>query len=126
MDTPPVSPLYKNHRLPPEIISHAVWLYPRFCLSFRDIEELVAALGVVVSSEAVRQRGLKCGHDFAKELRHRQGRPSDTWHRDELAVTIAGKRHYLWRAIDQESPVLDILVPKSRDTKGRSASFVNW
>jgi putative transposase len=86
MDTPPVSPLYKNHRFPPEIISHAVWLYHRFCLSFRDIEELLAARGIVVSYEAVRQWCLKFGQEFAKKLRHRQGRPGDTWHMDELVL----------------------------------------
>ena len=75
MDTPLVSSFYKNHRFPPEIISHAVWPYDRFCLSFRDVEELLASRGVVVSYKAVRQWGLKFGPEFAKKLRYRQGRP---------------------------------------------------
>jgi putative transposase len=94
MDTLPVSTLYKNHRFPPEIISHAVWLYHRFCLSFRDVEDLLAARGVVVSYEAVRQWCLKFGQKFANRRRHRQGRPGDSWHLDELVVTIAGTRPY--------------------------------
>jgi len=123
MDTPPVSPLYKNHRFPAEIISHTVWLYHRFCLSFPDVEELLASRGVVVSYEAVRQWGLKFGPEFAQKLRHRQGRPGDTWHLDEAVVTIGGKRHYLWRAVDQEGVVLDILVQKRRDTRAAKRFF---
>jgi putative transposase len=123
MDPQPVSTLYKKHRFPPEIISHAVWLYHRFCLSFRDVEDLLAARGVVVSSEAVRQWCLKFGQEFAKWLWHRQGRPGDTWHVDELVVTIAGTRHYLWRAVDQEGEVLDILVQKRRDTRAANRFF---
>ena len=94
MYTPSTSPSYKNHRFPPEIISHAVWLYHRFCLSFRDVEELLASRGVVVSYEAVRQWALKFGPEFARKLRHRQGRPGDTWHLDEAVVTIGGEHHY--------------------------------
>ena len=123
MNTLPVSSLYKNHRFPPEIISHAVWLYHRFCLSFRDVEELLAARGVVVSYETVRLWGLKFGPELAKKLRHRQGRPGDTWHLDEVVVTIGGKHHYLWRAVDQEGVVLDILVQKRRDTRAAKRFF---
>jgi putative transposase len=108
-------PDYRGHRFPPEIISYAVWLYHRFCLSFRDVEELLAERGVTVSYEAVRQWCLRFGSSFAKKLRHRQGRLGDVWHVDEMFVSINGKRHYLWRAVDQDGEVLDILVQKRRD-----------
>jgi putative transposase len=124
MNILPVSPRYKNHRFPPEIISHAVWLYHRLCLSFRDVEELLAAPGVVVSYEAVRQWCRKFGQDFAKQLRHCQGRLGDTWPLDELVVTIAGARHYLWRAVDQDGDVLDILVQKRWDTGAAKRFFL--
>lgn len=107
---------YKNHRFPPEIISQAVWLYHRFCLSFRNVEELLAERGVTVSYEAVRQWCLKFGPTFTKQLRHRQGRPGNMWHLDEAVAMIAEKRHYLWRAVDQDGDVLDILVQKRRNT----------
>jgi len=123
MDTLLTSPSYKNHRFPPEIISHAVWLYHRFCLSFRDVEELLASRGVVISYEEVRQWRLKFGPEFAKKLRYRQGRPGDTWHLDEVVVTIGGKHHYLWRAVDQEGEVLDILVQKRLDTRAAKRFF---
>jgi putative transposase len=96
--SPQPSP-YRGHRFPPEIISYAVWLYHRFCLSFRDVEELLAERGVTVSYEAVRQWCLKFGQDFARKLRHRQGQLGDTWYMDEVFVSIQGKRHYLWRAV---------------------------
>ncbi len=83
--TPPPAQPYKNHRFPPEIIAHAVWLYHRFSLSFREVEEMLAERGVTVTYEAVRQWCLKFGHAFAKKLRHRRGRPGDTWHLDESA-----------------------------------------
>src|SRR5262245_53231136 len=105
---------YCGYRFPPEIISYAVWLYPRFCLSFRDVEELLAERGVTVSYEAVRQWCLKFGQAVAKTLRQRRGRRGDTWHLDEMFVTINGTRHYLWRAVDQDGEVLDILVQKRR------------
>jgi putative transposase len=123
MDPQPISTLYKKHRFPPELMSHAVWLYHRFCLSFRDVEELWAARGVVVSYEAVRQWCLKFGQEFATRLRHRRGRPGDIWHLDELVVTIAGTRHCLWRVVDQEGEVLDILVQKRRDTRAANRFF---
>ena len=88
---------YSGHRYPAEIISHAVWLYFRFALSFRDIEELLAARGIVVTYEAVRQWCLKFGQSFANEILRRHGRPGDTWFLDEVFITINGKRHYLWR-----------------------------
>src|ERR1051325_1162375 len=113
MSTP--NPHYRGYRFPPEIISYAVWLYHRFCLSFRDVEELLAERSVTVSYEAVRQWCLRFGSSFAKKLRHRQGRVGDTWHLDEVFVSINGERHYLWRAVDQDGEVLDILVQKRRN-----------
>ena len=85
---------YRGYRFPPEIISYAVWLYHRFCLSFRDVEELLAERGVTVSYEAVRLWCLKFGQAFANRLRHRRSRFGDTWHLDEVFVTIRGQRHY--------------------------------
>ena len=113
----PTTGLYKNHRFLPEIIAHAVWLYHRFSLSFREVEELLAERGVTVSYEAVRQWCLKFGSTFAKKLRHRRGRPGDTWHLDELFIRIRGERYYLGGAVDQDGETLDILVQKRRDTK---------
>ena len=114
---------YAGHRYPPEIISHAVWLVFRFALSFRDIEELLAARGIVVTYEAVRQWCLKFGQSFANEIRRRQGRQGDTWFLDEVFITINGKRHYLWRAVDQDGDVLDILVQKRRDKQAAKRFF---
>ena len=107
---------YHRHRFPPQIISHAVWLYHRFSLSFRDIEDLLAERGVIVSHESVRQWCQKFGLDYARDLRRRQGRRGDIWHLDELFVNIRGERHYLWRAVDQDGDVIDILVQKHRNT----------
>ena len=115
--------LYRKRRFPPEIISHAVWLYHRFSLSFREVEELLAERGVIVSYEAVRQWCLKFGQTFARKLRHRRGRPGDTWHLDELFIRIRGERYYLWRAVDQDGQVLDILVQKRRNTKAAKRFF---
>ncbi len=114
---------YKNHRFPPEIIAHAVWLYHRFSLSFREVEELLAERGVTVSYEAVRQWCLKFGATFAKKLRHRRGRPGDTWYLDEMFITMGGKRYYLWRAVDQDGETLDILVQTRRNTRAAKRFF---
>ena len=108
-------PSYRGHRFPPEIISHAVWLYHRFGLSFRDVEDLLAERGVEVSYESIRQWCLKFGPEFARKLKRRQGRLGDTWHLDEVFVTIQGRLHYLWRAVDQDGDVIDILVQRRRD-----------
>jgi len=116
-------PDYYGYRFPPEIISYAVWLYHRFCLSLRDVEELLAERGVTVSYEAVRQWCLKFGPSFAKKLRHRQGRHGDTWHLDEVFVSIQGKRRYLWRAVDQDGDVLDVLVQPHRDQRAATRFF---
>ncbi len=119
MPTPAPAPSpYKGFRFPAEIISHAVWLYFRFNLSYRAVEELLAERGVLVTYESVRQWCLKFGQTYANTLRRRRARPGDTWHLAEVFRTINGKRHYLWRAVDQDGNVLDILV-QSRPEQGR-------
>lgn len=105
---------YTGFRFPREIISHAVWLYHRFNLSFRDVEELLAARGVIVTYETVRQWCLKFGQQFANQLRRRRVQPGDKWHCDEVFLKINGQQHYLWRAVDQHGNVLDILVQSRR------------
>ncbi len=86
--------LYRGHRFPPEIISHAVWLYHRFTLSFRDLEDLLAERGILVSYEAIRYWCQKFGPSYSRTLRRKQGRLGDTWHVDELFITIQGQRLY--------------------------------
>src|SRR3979490_3304246 len=108
---------YRRHRFPPPIIQHAIWLYLRFTLSYRDVEELLAERGLDISYETVRRWVLKFGPEIARNLRHRRPRPSDRWHLDEMVVRIAGKRMYLWRAVDHEGEVLDMLVQRRRDTR---------
>ena len=120
--TPPALS-YHGYRFPPEIISHAVWLYHRFCLSFRDVEDLLAERGVTVSYEAIRQWCQTFGFDYARRLRRRRGRLGDTWYLDELFVTIQGQRQYLWRAVDQDSDVIDILVQSRRDRRAATRFF---
>src|SRR5277367_4206358 len=106
---------FARHQFPPDIIRHAVWLYFRFALSFRDLEDLLAERGLDVSYETVRRWVLKFGPLFAKELRRRRHRPTSRWHLDEMAVLIAGRRFWLWRAVDDEGEVLDLLVQRRRD-----------
>jgi putative transposase len=101
---------YKHHRFPGKIISHAVWLSFRFPLSHRDIEGLLFVRGVLVSHEAIRKWCRKFGQAYANALRRRRLRPGDKWHLDEVFITINKVRHYLWRAVDQDGEVLDILV----------------
>jgi putative transposase len=113
----PCSPSYAGYRFPTEVISHAIWLYFRFPLSLRMVEEMLAARGIVVSHETVRQWALKFGQGFANEIRRRLPRAGDKWHLDEVAITIAGTRHWLWRAVDQHGIVLDVLVQSRRDAK---------
>ena len=109
--------LYARHRFPPEVIRHAVWLYLRFTLSYRDVEELLAERGIETSYETVRRWVLKFGPLFARNLRRLRPRPSGRWHMDEMVVAIQGRRMYLWRAVDSEGEVLDLLVQSKRDTK---------
>jgi putative transposase len=123
MDTlAPTNP-YKRHRFPAEIISHCVWLYFRFCLSYRDVEELMAERGVMLTYEAVRYWCQKFGQVYADQLRRRRPRPGDKWHLDEVFLTIHGERHYLWRAVDQDGHVLDILVQRRRDKHAAKKFF---
>jgi putative transposase len=112
---PPTKPSYAGYRFPPEVISHAIWLYFRFPLSLRMVEEMLAARGIIVSHETVRQWGLKFGQAFANRIRRRLPRAGDKWHLDEVVITIAGKKHGLWRAVDQDGLVLDVLVQSRRD-----------
>ena len=114
---------YSRHRFPSEIISHAVWLYHRFCMSFRDVEDLLAERGIAVSYETVRQWCAKFGPDYAKRLKRRQGRLGDTWFLDEVFVTINGRRQYLWRAVDQDGDVIDILVQSRRNRRAAERFF---
>jgi putative transposase len=107
--------LYKGFRFPQEIIAHAVWLYFRFSLSYRDVEELLAERGVGVTYETVRQWCLRFGQEYANQLRRRRAKPGDKWHLDEVFLKINGKLHYLWRAVDQDGTVLDILVQSRRN-----------
>src|SRR6187455_3074313 len=115
--TTPVCPRYAGHRFPPEIISHAVWLYFRFPLSLRMVEEMLAARGILVSHETVRQWALKFGQAFANQIRRRLPRAGDKWHLDEVVISIAGQKHWLWRAVDQDGLVLDVLVQSRRDKR---------
>ena len=108
---------YRRHRFPPEIIQHAIWLYLRFTLSYRDVEELLAERGVEISYETVRRWVLKFGPVIARRLRRRRPQPSARWHLDEMVVRIAGQRMYLWRAVDDEGEVLDLLVQRRRDSR---------
>jgi len=113
---------YKGHRFPQEIICHAMWLYYRFSLSYRDVEELLAQRGIVVTYETVRQWCLKFGQQYANQLRRRRAKTGDKWHLDEVFLKINGKTSYLWRAVDQDGNVLDILV-QSRRNKGAAKKF---
>jgi putative transposase len=122
MNTPAANP-YKRHRFPTEIISHRVWLYFRFCLSYRDVEELMADRGVRLTYEAVRYWCRKFGQQYANQLRQRHPRPGDKWHLDEVFVTINTERHYLWRAVDQDGTVLDILVQRRRNKQAAKKFF---
>src|SRR6266851_3152232 len=110
---PPIS--YARHQFPPVVIRHAVWIYLRFTLSYRDVEDLLAERGLDASYETVRRWVLKFGPAFAQRLRHRRPKPGGCWHLDEMVARIAGETVYLWRAVDHEGEVLDILVQRGRD-----------
>jgi putative transposase len=114
---------YKGHRYPAEIIAHCVWLYHRLPLSFREVEELMLVRGVIVTYETIRQWCAKFGPLYPAGLRRRQPRPGDKWHLDEVFLTINGRRQYLWRAVDQDGNVLDILVQRRRDAKAAKRFF---
>ena len=120
---PSSSNRYKNDRFPAEIISHAVWLYCRFCLSYRDVEELLFARGVTVTYETIRKWCRKFGPSYANQLRRCRPRPGDKWHLDEVFLTINGERYYLWRAVDQGGHILDILVQTRRNKPAAKKFF---
>ncbi len=105
---------FKRHRFPPVIIQHAVWLYARFTLSFRDVGELLAERGIDVSNETVRRWFLKFGLLIARNLRHSRPRASARWHIDEMVIKICDRKYWLWRAVDDEGEVLDFLVQRRR------------
>jgi DDE domain len=114
---------YKGYRYPIEVIGHAVWLYHRFALSLRDVEELMLARGVVVTYETIRSWCAKFGPAYAAQLRRRRPRPGDKWHLDEVFVKINGATYYLWRAVDEHGDVLDILVQSRRNAVAAKRFF---
>jgi putative transposase len=114
---------YPGHRFPAAIISYAVWLYHVFGLSLRDVELMLAERGVTVTRESVRQWCIKFGADFARKLRRRRPKPGDIWHLDEVYLRINGALHYLWRAVDQNGVVLDILVQERRNATAAKRFF---
>lgn len=120
--TSPPDPNYR-HRFPAEVISYAVWLYHVFNLGLRDVELILAERSVVVSYETVRRRCRKFAASFADRLRRRRPRPGNKWHMDEVFVRIQGVQHYLWRAVDQHSVVLDILVQARHDAQAAKRFF---
>jgi putative transposase len=115
MTLPPIS--YRRHRFPPAIIAHAAWLYFRFPLSLRLVEEMLLERGIAVSYETVRRWARKFGRDYARRIRRKKPGLRDIWHLDEVVVTVAGKKHWLWRAVDQDGYILDEIVQTRRDTK---------
>jgi putative transposase len=123
MPPPATSERYKHHRFPAEILSHGVWLYSRCTLSSRDVEALLCERGITVSHEAVRQWCRNFGPDDANRLRRRRPQPGNPWHLDEVFLTIHGERHALWRAVDQDDTVLDILVQSRRNQHAAKTFF---
>ncbi|MBO1026733.1 IS6 family transposase [Ochrobactrum sp. SD129] len=109
--------LYHRHRFPAEIIAEAVWLYFRFPLSFRMVEDMLAYRGIIVTHKTVYEWAEKFGRAYANKIRRRTPRLGDKWHLDEVVVKIKGERHFLWRAVDQDGLVLEVLVQKHRNTK---------
>ena len=118
MTSPSVS--YKRHRFPPAIIAHAVWLHFRFPLSLRLVEEMLLERGIVVSNETVRRWAMKFGRDYARRLKRKRASRRDIWHLDEIVVSIGGKQHWLWRAVDQDGYILDEIVQARRDTSSKA------
>jgi len=108
---------YRRHRFPPTLIQHAIWLYLRFTLSYRDVEEVLAQRGLDISYETVRRWVLKFGPLIGRNLRQRRPCPRARWYLDEMVVRIAGRRMYLWRAVDHEGEILDMLVQSRRDKR---------
>ena len=114
---------YFGYRFPPEVIRYAIWVYHRFCLSFRDVEDLLADRGIIVSYETIRIWCRKFGPGYARKLKRHQGRLGDSWHLDEVFVRINGQQKYLWRAVDQDGDVIDILVQPRRDQRAAERFF---
>jgi putative transposase len=113
MQTPP--PLsYKRHRFPSQIIAHAVWLYARFNVSLREVEEILLKQGIEVSYETIRRWTVKFGPQIASHLRRRQTQPGNIWHLDEVVVKIRGRKYWLWRAVDQNGLVLEEILQNCR------------
>jgi putative transposase len=108
-------PSYQGFRFPSETISHTIWLYHRFCLRFREVEELLADRGITVTYETIRQWCQKFVPAYAHKHKKQPGRLGDVWHIDEVFVTIQGQRQYLWRAVDQDGDTVDILVQRRRN-----------
>ena len=117
------SNIYSGFRHPPEIISHAVWMYFRFTLSFRDVEEMLASRSIIVTYETVRQWTLRFGQDFANTVRRKQSQRGDKWFLDGVVLTIKGRHHYLWRAVDQDGFTLDILMQSRRNRHAAKRFF---
>ena len=117
------TPSYHGYRFPADIIAHAVWLYFRFNLSFRDVEDLLAQRGITVTYETIRQWCGTFGHAYGRRLRQRRGRLGDTWHLDEVFVSINGRQQYLWRAVDEDGDMLDILVQSRRNRRAAVRFF---
>jgi putative transposase len=114
---------YRGYRFPAEIINQAVWLYHCFSLSLRDVELILAARGIVVSYETIREWSLRFGRTYANSLKRRRPQPGDKWFLDEVFVRIRGKLHYLWRAVDQHGNVLDVLVQSRRNKTAAKRFF---
>ena len=112
---------YRGYRFPPAVIQQAIWLYLRFTLSYRDVEELLVERGIEIPYESIRRWALKFGPAFARNLRRLRPKPTSTWHMDEMVISIQGKRMYLWRAVDSEGEVLDLLVQSKRDSRDPAA-----
>ncbi len=117
------SEFYRGFHFPAEVISHAVWLYARFALSYRDVEELLAERGIQLSYETVRRSVGRFGEQFTAEMRRRERRVGQTWHLDEVFVRIGGEQKYLWRAVDEHGQVLNILLQDHRDTDAAERFF---
>ncbi len=123
MNIPIDLPRLKGFRYPREIIAYAVWAYHRLALSTADVEDLLAARGVIVSREAIRLWVNRFGQHFANCIRRDRPLPNDKWHMDEVVITIRGKKHWLWRAIDADGDILDILVQTRRNAKAAKRFF---
>jgi len=112
------SPIYRRHRFPPDVIAYAVWLYFKFPLSLRMVEDLLARRGIIVSHQTIRKWAEKFGRQFAHKIRKRAATScDDKWHLDEVVISIQGQKHWLWRAVDQNGFVLDVLVQSRRNAK---------